>query len=382
MRIEPTSVFTEWSPNAASAPATAAFAARVEAGFDFRSAEYARLFEGSGATAFQHPLWLELLYERIAPRVGAEPLPVAVRDEASGRLAAVLPLVRRKHGLLKVVSFADLGITDYAGPVCGRAEWDALMACPRVRDAVLRAIKPFDLLRIVKVREDAPDLRLAFRSASCSVMRTAAHAARLDRPFPEWRAERVNPSLRKELDQKRRRLSRKGEVRFEALLDPARIETALSRMLEFRRARFESRAEKDALAEPAVFGFYREVAVAGAASGFARTYAFSLDGVPVAVVFGIAHRGRFLVLLSAFDNALRKSSVGYLLFEDIVADCIGRGDDVFDLTIGNEGYKQDLGAEATRLLEIRASGSPLGAVADLCLRQDWVKSFVKRRLAG
>jgi CelD/BcsL family acetyltransferase involved in cellulose biosynthesis len=213
-------------------------------------------------------------------------------------------------------------------------------------------------------------------------MRTAAHAARLDRPFPEWRAERVNPSLRKELDQKRRRLSRKGEVRFEALLDPARIETALSRMLEFRRARFESRAEKDALAEPAVFGFYREVAVAGAASGFARTYAFSLDGVPVAVVFGIAHRGRFLVLLSAFDNALRKSSVGYLLFEDIVADCIGRGDDVFDLTIGNEGYKQDLGAEATRLLEIRASGSPLGAVADLCLRQDWVKSFVKRRLAG
>lgn len=376
MRIEPAVTFETFAP----VEGTPALRAAAERDFDFRSAEYARLFEASDATAFQYPLWLDRLYRQVAPSRGAEPLVVTIRHGASGRLAAVLPLVRRKRGLLRVVEFADLGLTDYAGPVCGAAEWDKLLREPGLRRALLQALRPFDILRIAKLREDSPDLHALFGPASHAVMPAAAHAAALDAAFPEWRARRMKPSLRKELDQKRKRLGRKGEVRLACLLDPAGIDTALTRLRAFRRERFETRAERDVLADRTVFDFYRAIAIDGAASGFARTYALALDGSPVAVVFGIAHGGRFMVLLSAFDNAFRKSSLGYLLFEDIVADCIARGDAIFDLTIGNEGYKQDLGAEPTRLFEVRASGSPLGLAANLCLRQEWVKKLVKRSL--
>jgi CelD/BcsL family acetyltransferase involved in cellulose biosynthesis len=377
MRIEPVSTFGAFPQVAASA----VLRAKAEPGFDFRTAEYARLFESSDATAFQHPLWLDRIYREVAPRLGAEPLVVTIRDGASGRLAAVLPLVRRKRGLLRVVEFADLGLTDYAGPVCGRGEWNELVRKPGVRRAVLDAIRPFDVLRIAKLRADGPDLRPLFAAASHSVMPAAAHEAPLDGAFPQWRAERMNPSLRKEMDQKRKRLDRKGEVRFATLPERESIDTALMSLREFRRARFASRAECDVLADATIFDFYRDVAADGAQSGFARTYALEFDGRVVAVVFGIAHGGRFMVLLSAFDNAFRKSSLGYLLFEDIVADCIARGDVIFDLTIGNEGYKRDFGAQPTRLFEVRASGSAIGLAANICLRQEWVKKLVKRSLA-
>jgi CelD/BcsL family acetyltransferase involved in cellulose biosynthesis len=354
----------------------------AEPRFDFLGAEYGRLFESSDATAFQHPLWLAGLYRNLAPSLGAEPLVTTLRDGATGRLAAVLPLVRRKRGLLRMVEFADFGLTDYAGPVCSRDEWNRLVREPSASAAMLRALRPFDLLRIAKLREDGLDLRPLLGSASQSVMPAAAHDVALHGGFPQWRADRMPASLRKELDQKRRRLGRKGEVLFACLVDPASIDTALTSLRDFRRARFESRAEADVLADATIFDFYRRVAIEGANSGFARTYTLAFDGRPVAIVFGIAHAGRFMVLLSAFDNTFRKSSLGYLLFEDIVADCIARGDTVFDLTIGNEGYKQDLGARPTRLFEIRAGGTAIGLVADLCLRQDWVKKLVKRSLAG
>jgi CelD/BcsL family acetyltransferase involved in cellulose biosynthesis len=148
-------------------------------------------------------------------------------------------------------------------------------------------------------------------------------------------------------------------------------------MREFRRARFERRTEEDILSEPAFLEFYERIAVEGAPTGFARTYTLSLDARLIGVVFGLAHRGRFMVLLSAFDNAFHKSSPGYILFEDVVADCIARGDITFDLTVGDEGYKLNLGAKPKQLFEIWASGSLLGYTANLCLRQGWLKRIAR-----
>src|SRR5262249_3450187 len=69
--------------------------------FDLLSDEYRTLFEGSRATAFQHPLWLDRLYRGLVPRRKAEPLIIAVRWSNDQRLAMILPLVRRRYGLVR-----------------------------------------------------------------------------------------------------------------------------------------------------------------------------------------------------------------------------------------------------------------------------------------
>ena len=64
------------------------------------------------------PLWLDRLYARLVPHVGAQPLIVTVRSRADGRLVMVLPLLRQRRGAMRVVEFADLRVSDYASPVC------------------------------------------------------------------------------------------------------------------------------------------------------------------------------------------------------------------------------------------------------------------------
>src|SRR3954449_3674217 len=128
----------------------------IEQGFDFLSPDYAELFDNSAATAFQHPLWLDTLYTRLASHVGATPLVVVVRHRATGALAMVLPLVRVRRGPIRTVEFADLRVSDYLAPVCTAEVFSALLqdndACREIR----RLIGPFDLLRMSKL----PDGRI------------------------------------------------------------------------------------------------------------------------------------------------------------------------------------------------------------------------------
>ena len=77
------------------------FDVSIENEFDFSSNEYARLHAGSAATAFQHPLWLEGIYSKLAPACGAKPLVIAVRTRANRELAMILPLLRIRRGPIR-----------------------------------------------------------------------------------------------------------------------------------------------------------------------------------------------------------------------------------------------------------------------------------------
>ena len=81
--------------------------------FDFRSGEYRELLIASNATAFQHPDWLEPFYRIFVPAHEVESLVVIGRNECSGRLDLVLPLIRS----VTSVDYAFLDVTDYACPV-------------------------------------------------------------------------------------------------------------------------------------------------------------------------------------------------------------------------------------------------------------------------
>src|ERR1700742_1031528 len=136
------------------------FTVAVTSRFDFLSEEYATLFAESCATAFQHPIWLDAIYHKLVPRLNVEPLIVTVREPVNGRLLMVLPLVRRRYRGLRTIEFADLGVSDYVAPVASDATIDAVAADPFARRRIEAVLKPFDMLRIRKLR-----------SASVSVQR-------------------------------------------------------------------------------------------------------------------------------------------------------------------------------------------------------------------
>ena len=211
-------------------------------------------------------------------------------------------------------------------------------------------------------------------------MDMSAHLVPLRAPYAQWRTDNIDPSYQRELDKKRRKLLRKGELRLECTQDPETIKSQFCTMQAYRHVRFQRRDDEDLLQQSAYFDFYLGLAIDGSAAGLSRIYALSLDRRPIAVVWGVAHRGRFLVLLSGFDLVEYKNkSIGAMLFDDIARDCIEKGDSALDFTIGDESYKQLFGTQPVAMWMMSNAGSPFGALANFVADNvPWATKMAKR----
>lgn len=337
------------------------FDIRIENAFDFRSAEYRLLFESSHATAFQHHLWLSALYERLAPALNAEPLVVVARRAEDGRLAMVLPLMRRRHAGIRLVEFADLGVSDYADVVCESDEtFERLATAPGTQEKIRSLLKPFDIVRIKKVRADGRRIERLFAGASSEPMDVSAHATPLFEPYSAWRAATIPKSYATELARQRRQMERRGDFTFEPVREPPEIASLLRDLRDYRGQRYPG----DVLGQQHYFDFYLDVALAGAPTGFVRLYRIALDGRSLGGTLGLSCRQRFVGLILGFEHVTyRSQSLGTLTIEDTARDCIATQHSVFDFSIGEENYKKLFSAEPTSLRMVSANGTGLGAVA-------------------
>lgn len=324
----------------------------VEPEFDFGAREFQLLCELSKVTAFQDARWLALLHREVAPTFAAEPVTVTVRDKISGELMLVLPLVRMSNNRLRVLEFADFGVCDYLAAI-----YDPKSAARLIADASLPAriadlLPAADLVTLRKLRSHDPVLERLFPDAHRARMRVSSHAVSIGTDWREWRQQKVNGSLRRELDAKRRRFAKAGTPRFALIEDEAEIVRAFDALRQFRAHRFGDRGIADVIDAEAVFSFYRQIAIEGARTGTSRTFCLYLSGEPVAVMFGLADRKIFSLLLVGFDLArYRRFSVGLLAIEDTLRASFEAGDKAYDFTIGDYPYKDQFGAEPAPLYE-------------------------------
>ena len=63
-------------------------------------------------TPFQSPLWFAAWYATIGAQQNITCLPVELQDE-SGAFFAAVPLIMKRDKGLKIIEFADRGVTDY-----------------------------------------------------------------------------------------------------------------------------------------------------------------------------------------------------------------------------------------------------------------------------
>ncbi len=356
-----------------------AFDIRIENGFDFFSDEYAALFHGSAATAFQHPVWLHGIYSKLVPAVGAQPLVVVARYRTSRALAMVLPLVRVRRGPIRTVEFADLRVSDYIAPICTANVFGDLLRDENACQQIRRLVRPFDLLRMSKL----PDGRIPIENLLGAPRRVAmdfnAYSTVLPGTFEQWRANMLDRSYQKELAKKYRQLQKKGKLGFSCCDHGAAIAGAMEVMKNLRGPRFQAQGDGDLLQRREYFEFYLDVATRGLAS-FVRLYTMTMDGKVIAAVLGLCHGGSVLIIMSAFNIAgYKNQSLGALTFEQVARDCIERGDRVLDFTIGDEAYKRLFGTQPSPMWSVTQAGSATGSMALFALKQaPWLKRAAKR----
>ena len=338
-----------------------AYVVSREDDFDFRSSEYVALYERSQATPFQHPVWLSSLYEVLAPRRKAQKQVITVRGEDS-RIVLVLPFVRRRLGLIRLIEYADLGVNDYAAPVLDRDAAASLAADGQVSKEIRRMLGRFDLLRIERVA-DSPDLMLSL-IAGATAKRHAYDTHIVDLPdnAEAWRAQ-LDPKFLRHLERKYKRLRPKGERRLRIIDDIAEVESVMGRMQAFRAARFAEHRGTDLVQDPDCFSFYSAVARASVENGPGSLAVLEVAAEPAAVALNLIDRDRDIYVLVGYDvERLRNYSLGLLIVDELVQNAIGRRQAYFDLTVGDEPYKADFGARPRPVFEIRVQRTFLGRI--------------------
>ena len=356
----------------------------VEA-FDFLSDEYRALHAQSCATAFQAPRWLAALHRDVGTAFGAKPVTVTVRDPSDGRLMLVLPFALLRRQGVTTLEFADFGLCDYLGPVYDPADLPLLLVDATLAKRVAAALPRHDVLALTKLAGEQTLLASLFPDMRRARMRISAYPAKLASDWPAWRAERLNSSVRRELDMKRRRLMRSGATAFSTLREEQAIIAAFDALRRYRSARFKAIGAPDVLDNEAIFRFYRRMAIEGAQDGAARTECLSLADEPIAVQFGLARQGVYSMLMIGLDIARHaRLSPGLLAIEDSIRSAIETGDRVYDFTIGDHPYKVQFGAETVPLEEWHRARTLRGhaaAIAIALVREGKrrLKPLLKRR---
>ncbi len=328
--------------------------------FDFTGNEYRFLFENSSATAFQSPVWLEELYRQLAPNRSATKVVITGRDQTSGALLFVLPLITRKLKGITLLESADLGVCDYSAPIVHQEYIEQISAIENLSSKIKAEIGKFDILRLKPVRDKSRIEWEMFFEGQFEQLDFSSHEAALGEDYAEWRDEHFDAKHRKKIDQNIRRITNHHESVSFDIVPASDCGEIITKIQSLRAGRFEG----DPIQEDFVLSFYKKIAEQGQLEGFARTYVLKANGEFVGALFGLTNNKTHHGMLMACDyDAFGKFSPVFGMVDLLMADWHKDGGRICDFDIGDEPFKPKFGTKPVKLFKMTKAMSPKGVLA-------------------
>jgi CelD/BcsL family acetyltransferase involved in cellulose biosynthesis len=144
---------------------------------------------------------------------------------------------------------------------------------------------------------------------------------------------------RENLRRRERWLARQPGFSITVARTPEEAVPDLEHFLALHRARWAAEGGSDGLADERHEAFHRDAAAELARAGMLRLYTLCCARRPVASVYGVVHRQRFLYYQSGYDPLWASRSVGMVLLARTVKDAFAEGCTEFDFLRGDEAYK-------------------------------------------
>lgn len=329
------------------------------------------------ATVFQTFELVRAWVGNIAEPAEARWLAVALHDAMTGAPLLILPLMHSEYFGLKVIECADLGIADFNGPAVARGFVPSATDMASYWETLKAALPPADLVRLSKLparfgRARNPLMLLP----NVHPMKLSNWKADLDRDFASWLESNVPEKLRADLAARRRKLGKRGAIAFRIAETEEEVDRLFSQLLTERRERFEALGRRDLLADQHCRDFYRSLIRPGDPKSLAVMQALTVGGEIVATGYGLVHNEAFHMIFPGFaGRGWRNYSPGLQLFLASMEWAASCGLKHYDFTIGDEGFKRDLGAEEHLLYEKLSALSSRGRRA---VYVDRLRRFVRR----
>jgi CelD/BcsL family acetyltransferase involved in cellulose biosynthesis len=332
---------------------------RVEFVRDWSEAA-ARWNDAGDGTSFQHRHWLDAWYHAFDT---VTPLIAIISDASSKRDVALVPLTSRQHHGIRLVEFADLGVSDYNAP---------MIACEAPRDSASMRMMGRALLAALRQLPDRPDLvRLKKMPAEIRGRPNPLVASgwngssslngnlvEVGDDFEAYRA-----SIRKmQMPRCWRVFTRHPGARFQIATTADEARQFLDVMDVQQHQRMEKLGINFVLDDVRHAKFYRDVVRRGIAEGYAVVSALIADKGIVATTMGLRHGDAYSLLrTSNAGGQWSNCSPGLLCVERTMAALHEQGARSFDLSIGNYDYKRRFGAKRLPLRDVSIALSWRGA---------------------
>ena len=302
-------------------------------------------------TAFQHGYWLGAWYQAFHDLA---PLIAVISDVPTGNDIAMVPMISHVRRGIRIVEFADLGVSDNNAPILARdAALDAAAtnAISRALVEALRALPDrFDLLRLRKMPAQVggqPNPLVSLGRIGSSSLN--GNLVPMGDDYGTYQAS----IKRMQMPRCWRVFSRHAGARFEIATDVARAHELMDVMDVQQQARMRKLGSPFVLNDETHARFYREVVRQGVAEGYAVVSALVCDEAVVATALGVRNGATYYLLrISHGGDSWSSCSPGLLVAERTMAALHAKGVRRFDLSIGNQDYKRRFGAERVPLTDV------------------------------
>jgi CelD/BcsL family acetyltransferase involved in cellulose biosynthesis len=312
------------------------------------------------ATPFQNEGWLRAWYATIGRTIG-EPALVTALDRRSGELAAMLPLVLRTDGHLRIVEFADDGVSDANAPILGPAAPRDAADARAMWEAMRAALSGVDLVRLTKMPaeiEGRVNPLTLLPSARTSWLNR--NLVMIEGSWDDYLGV-LKGALRKQLRKSWRLFAEHEGAIFRRIDDPDEAVLLLATLERQQGARLRAQGQSYRLDEPAFVAFYRAITAEGVADGSAILTALMHRDQVVAALLGLTRGDTYvMVRISADAGRWANCSPGRLVIVKTIQSLHAEGYRLFDFSIGDYPYKRRLGARGGPLFELTAALSPRG----------------------
>lgn len=284
--------------------------------------------------------------------LGAARTPHVVVVREAGRVTAIAPFVERAPTLRRlqpsrVLEFMGTGLvgSDYLDLIVRRGHETAAVRALATHcrsEAVTLELSHTDArgshaARLAAALTDDDWTGVAEGVEVCPVVDLAGH---------DWDSylATLGSAHRYNVRRRLRKLERSFDVRFERATDEPTRQAFLADLVRLHRARRADLGGSDGLDDDAAVAFHDEYTRAALAAGVLRLTRLSLDGVPVASVYGLQAGGRRYFYQSGFDPAFAKHSIGLVAVADSIRGALADGAREYDFLHGDESYKYHWGA--------------------------------------
>ena len=292
--------------------------------------------------AFQTYFWVKSWHELIGTKLGVSPQVVVLRTP-DGEAAMVIPLgIRRERGL-RHLSFLAHDLSDYQGPLMAKGVGERVAGdFAALWSKVISRLPSVDLInfrRMPNVIGNAPNPFVQLQGATQT---ERAYAAHLPPSFEEF-LKGKRKAIHRDSLRKLRRLAEIGEVAFEIVKDPGKIEKVVEIMAYQKGPNYiQSLGFNWFVSMPEAKAFYARIGAMQSGHLHGHVSIMTVGGVVVSTHVGMVSRDRFYMLLPSYAGGeWYKYSTGRLLLEHLMKTSIDDGCAVYDYTVGDDAYKKD-----------------------------------------